>query len=136
MSGSGQCLCGAVKFTAEGMDPHIHACHCTMCRGWNSGPMMGVNVASVTFEGEESIKRYASSEWAERGFCQECGSSLFYHLKEPSMYTMSMGAFDDDSQFSVHGEIYIDEKPDGYNLAGDHPRLTGAEFLASIGQPQ
>ena len=37
---------------------------------------------------------------------------------------------------AVHGwsgEIYIDEKPGGYDFAGEHPRLTGEEFMQSIG---
>ena len=133
MSVTGKCLCGAVKFSAEEIDPHVHACHCSMCRGWTGGPMLGASVGSISFAGEEHIKRYASSDWAERGFCSECGSSLFYHLKEPGMYIMATGCFDDAELFSLAGEIYVDEKPSGYNFAGDHSRLTGAEFMASVG---
>ena len=94
--------------------------------------MLGASVESITFNGEDNIKRYASSMWAERGFCGECGSSLFYHLKEPGMYIMATGCFDDAEQFTVTGEIFVDEKPSGYNFAGDHPRLTGEEFMASM----
>lgn len=133
MSSTGKCLCGAVTFSADGVDPHVHACHCSICRGWNGGPMLAASVTSVSFTGEAAIKRYRSSDWAERGFCRECGSNLFYHLLEPGMYIMSMGMFDDQAQFNVAGEIYIDEKPASYNFAGDHPRMTGAEFMASQG---
>ena len=97
--------------------------------------MLAASVESITFQGEDKIKIFSSSEWAERGFCTECGTSLFYHMKEPSMYIMATGAFDDPEQFQLAGEIYVDEKPSGYNFAGDHPRQTGEEFLASIGQP-
>ncbi len=135
MSATGKCLCGAVKFAAESVDAHVHACHCSMCRGWTGGPMLAATVQNITFEGEAHIKRFASSEWAERGFCTECGTSLFYHLKEPGMYMMATGTFDNSEQFGLAGEIYVDEKPSGYNFAGDHPRLTGEEFLASINAP-
>jgi hypothetical protein len=30
------------------------------------------------------------------------------------------------------GEIFVDNKPAGYAFAGDHPRLTEAEFLAQF----
>ena len=133
---TGTCLCGAVRFTATGIDPHIHACHCTMCRTWSGGPGMAVNVGSVEFESEEAISRYASSDWAERGFCSRCGSNLFYHLKEPGQMMMWAGTFTDASAFKLDGEIYIDEKPPGYDFAGDHSRLTAAEFLASMGAPE
>jgi len=103
-----------------------------MCRGWSGSPMLAASVGSVQFQGEENIKRYSSSEWAERGFCSECGSNLFYWLKEADRYIMCTGAFDDQSVFELVGEIYIDEKPPGYDFAGDHPRQTGAEFMASL----
>jgi hypothetical protein len=79
MSGkSGGCLCRAVRFVAEGVEMEHHACHCGMCRKWAGGaPFFGAAVQSVVFSGPELV-RYASSEWAERGFCRVCGTSLFY----------------------------------------------------------
>lgn len=134
MTVAGRCLCGAVTFEAEGVETHIHSCHCNICRNWSGGPMMAAAVASVAYQGEEAIKRYASSEWAERGFCVECGSNLFYRLKEADHYILCAGTFDDESIFELAGEIFVDEKPAGYNFAGDHPRQTGAEFMASLEQ--
>jgi hypothetical protein len=136
MSATGKCLCGAVTFTADDVETHVHACHCGMCRKWTGGPMQAAQVGKVEFAGADNIKTYASSDWAERGFCAECGSTLFYRLKEPQMYMIATGAFDDAEQFSLAGEIYIDEKPSGYSFAGDHPRMTGAEFMASMGMPE
>jgi len=133
MEMSGKCLCGAVRFTAENVETGAHCCHCSMCRTWSGGPAMSVGVGSVQFEGEANITRYASSAWAERGFCSRCGSHLFYRVKEPEQYVMWLGAFEDQTPFGLAGEIYIDDKPASYDLAGDHPRVTGAEFLASIG---
>ena len=51
----------------------------------------------VTFEGEENISVFESSEWAERGFCKECGSHLFYRLKATHQYIMPAGLFDEDT---------------------------------------
>lgn len=132
MTMTGECLCGAVKFEAEDVETHHHACHCDTCRHW-SGPAMAASVGKVTFQGEDNIKAYQSSDWAERGFCQECGTHLFYRLKETGQTIIWVGAFDDKSPFKLSGEIYIDSKPDGYAFQGDHPRLTQKEFLESIG---
>ncbi len=96
--------------------------------------MLAVDVGSVTFTGEEHLKRYTSSEWADRGFCTECGSNLFYFLKPRAMYIMCAGCFDDEEQFALSGEIFIDEKPAGYNFAGEHPRQTGEELMASLNE--
>ena len=131
---SGKCLCGAVSFVAEGVDPELHACHCSMCRNWAGSPLLAAAVNKISFEGESHIKRFASSDWAERGFCDTCGTSLFYYLKEADHYIVCTGSFADQSQFKLHGEIFIDEKPASYSFAGDHPRLTGAEFMARFEQ--
>lgn len=132
MSHAGRCLCGAVTFTAQGVATELHGCHCSMCRRWSGGSVLAAEVKSVAFEGAEHLRRYDSSEWAERGFCEYCGSNLFYRLKASDQYMMSMGAFDDQSEFRLVGEIFVDEKPPGYAFSGEHPRQTGAEFLASL----
>jgi hypothetical protein len=43
-----------------------------------------------------------------------------------------VGAFDDPAPFRLVREICIDHRPEGYAFAGDHPRLTEAETLASF----
>ena len=132
MSMSGSCLCGSVKFIAEDVETDIQSCHCGMCRKWSGASALAASVGSISFTGAEHISRYNSSAWAERGFCVKCGTNLFYRLKETDHYVMWTGAFDDQSVFKLVGEIFIDEKPDGYDFSGDHPRLTGAEFMASL----
>lgn len=132
---TGHCLCGAVTFTATEVDVHVHSCHCGMCRRWSGGPAMSASVGSVRFDGEDKIGTFASSAWAERGFCTACGTNLFYRMPQQGMTMMWIGAFDDLSSFELAGEIYVDDKPEFYSLAGDHPRQTGKEFLASIGMP-
>lgn len=130
MSGTGGCLCGAVRFTVESFETEHHVCHCGMCRRWTGGPVFATVASGVTFEGDDHLGRYDSSEWAERGFCKRCGSSLFYRLKSKDVYAMSVGAFDDSSPFKVVGEIYVDAQPPGYAFAGRLERLTEAETIA------
>lgn len=132
MNATGRCLCGAVSFTAEDIETDIHTCHCSMCRRWTGGPAFAAAVGKVTFDDETHISRYDSSTWAERGFCNRCGTNLFYRMKAPDQYVLWMGTFDDPAPFRVTGEIFIDEKPAAYALAGEHPRLTGAEFMAVL----
>ena len=132
MAMTGKCLCGAVKFSAEGVTTNFSACHCGMCRRWSGAPFMAVRTKSVTFEGEEHIGRYVSSDWAERGFCKTCGTTLFYYLKPISKHMMSVGVFDDQTPFKMALEIFHDQKPEGYAFAGDHPRWT--EAMARTGR--
>ena len=103
-----------------------------MCRRWAGSPFFAASAQGVRFEGEENVSVYNSSDWAERGFCKVCGSNLFYRLKGPGLYYMSVGIFDEPTQFALSREIFIDTKPDGYEFAGDHPRRTAAEVIAEF----
>ena len=134
---NGRCLCGAVRFSAEHVEVEHHACHCGMCRRWSGGgPLFAATAKGVRFEGEDHVGRYRSSDWAERGFCKTCGTTLFYFLLPTKEYAMSVGAFDEHSAFRLVREICIDRKPAGYELAGDHPRWTEAETFARLTPPE
>jgi hypothetical protein len=130
---SGRCLCGKVSFTAQGVISHHHACHCDMCRRWAGGPAFAAAVEALSWQGDENISRYSSSEWGERGFCRECGTHLFFHYKPDDSYYVNVGAFDDDSDFQLVGEIYIDKQPPGYRFSEGLERMTGDDFLARYG---
>ncbi len=101
-----------------------------MCRRLAGSPLLAASAEGVSFTGDGSIGLFDSSDWAERGFCKNCGSGLFYRLKETGGYHIPVGLFDDQSAFRVKGEIFIDRKPPGYDFAGDHPRLNEAETFA------
>ncbi len=126
----GQCLCGAVTVEATPKRPHVEACHCVMCRRWGGGAFLGVQCGQdVSFTGEEHIARYASSDWAERGFCQQCGSNLFYRFMPADTYSLTAGLFAEDDGLTLGEQIFIDEKPCYYDFAQDTPKKTGAEVI-------
>jgi hypothetical protein len=103
-----------------------------MCVRWSAGPFLSVSTTGTSFVGEEDLVVFDFSDWAERGFCKKCGTILFYRLKERDGHEMSTGTFDDSTLFKMVGEIFVDEKPGGYDFTGDHPRLTGAEAIAKF----
>ena len=136
MEGSGSCLCGATRFTAKSTSIKVGACHCSMCRKWGGGPLMAVNCGTdVSFEGEDNLSTFSSSEWAERGFCKKCGSNLFYKLKDSGQYIMSAGLFDDQGRFVFDEQVFIDEKPSFYTFANETENMTGAEVFAKYAPP-
>lgn len=82
----GGCLCGAIRFEVNGPSNWCAHCHCTICQQahgaafvtWVGVPRKNVNLA----KGEDQLKWHPSSESAERGFCTECGSTLFFRGRE------------------------------------------------------
>ena len=85
--------------------------------------------SDVSFSGEDNISIFNSSDWAERGFCKNCGSHLFYRFKEASLHMMPVGLFKDDSKFVFKKEVFIEEKPHYYRFANDTEDMTGDELV-------
>jgi len=99
---------------------------------------MGLEVppGGVTWEGEEHIATYQSSEWAARGFCKICGSSLFWRLTAEGpmqgLLSLSAGSLDSHDGLAFDTEVYIDQKPTSYAFAGDRKRMTEADVMAMV----
>lgn len=130
-TGHGRCLCGNVEVTANTMNREFDACHCRMCRKWTGGPLLAVDCGTdVTFSGKEHIGVYDSSEWAERGFCKNCGTHLFYRLKGNNQYIIPLGLFENADDLVFANQIFIDQKPVYYAFSNDTHNMTGAEVFA------
>ena len=89
----------------------------------------------VTFDAEEALVWFRSSDQGERGFCSRCGTSLFWRLAEDpaAMTVVSAEALDDAEDLTLERHIYIDAKPARYDFVGDQPRITEAELMAELG---
>lgn len=135
---SGRCLCGACTFTArfEG-DAAARVCHCGMCRHWSGGMFIAAQaLAAPVFAEGAPVGVYASSGWGERVFCRDCGASLMWRSTDGAHHSVSVQCFDDAGRFPVQTEIFIDEKPASYALAGSHLTMTGAEVMAMYAPQQ
>ncbi len=130
---TGRCLCGTISYHAS-VKPHdVAACHCSMSRRWLGGILLAVSAeGEVEFSAPGAISTYRSSEGAERRFCSHCGSNLFYRLVESGDYILCTGAFDDQVQFALSEQIFIDEKPHWYEFANRTLVRTGAEMIAAF----
>jgi len=90
---------------------------------------------NVSFEGEDNIKIYNSSKWAERGFCKKCGSHLFYRLKDSKQHMIAVGLFDDQAHFVFDTQVFIDRKPSFYSFENKTNNMTEKEIFEMYGSP-
>jgi hypothetical protein len=131
---TGGCLCGAIRYTIETEKTELGACSCEQCRRQTGSLLVSLDASAeaVAFtKGEPAV--YTSSSWAERGFCRDCGSTLFYRVtagKSAGYTAMAAGTLDSLDGLSVSHEVFADGTGGAYTLAGDHERLTGAETMA------
>lgn len=92
---TGGCQCGAVRFRVERLGRST-ICHCRMCQkafGSFFGPLV-TSHGVVWTRGTPSWFR--SSDRAERGFCNACGTPLAYQTDgDDESVELAIGAFDD-----------------------------------------
>lgn len=131
---TGGCLCGAARFTAVLEKPEFGACHCGMCRKFSGGAFLAAETREMRFEDDSAVALYKSSDWAERGFCRSCGSSLFYRMTASGpaqgVHHFAVGALDDLDGLTMTSEIFIDRKPNAYAFSGERLRMTETEVMA------
>jgi len=129
----GKCLCGTITLSTPDRKS-LDACHCGMCRRWGGGPALMIACGSdVQIDSVDRLKVYKSSEWAERAFCGECGTHIFYRLLPSNEYYLPAGLFQDDGiEFEFKEQIFIDIKPSYYEFANQTLNMTEAEVFAKF----
>jgi hypothetical protein len=129
----GACLCGAVTIATKTMSLRAGACHCSSCRRWSAGPFLNVDCGSeVIVEGDE-LAIYDSSDWAERGFCKKCGSSLFYRFKKSGKHMVSAALFGEVPELTMTHQVFVDQRPSYYEFSQETKMMTGPEVFALFG---
>ena len=127
---TGRCLCGAVTITVTAMRSEVDICHCAMCQRWGGAFYAGVKGEAADVTGEDVVTVYRSSPWAERAFCGTCGSNLWYRFLPTGGRSFLAGLFDLPSGFGIEQQIFVDEKPDWYDIVQESPTKTGPEVIA------
>jgi hypothetical protein len=122
---TGSCLCGGVAYEVEGPLREVIGCHCTQCRK-QTGHYMAATAAKLgkfRIIRDKGLRWYRSSDMAERGFCQICGSTLFWQGKGRDYVAIAAGTVDGETGQRIAGHIFCADKGDYYDIAdGDYQR--------------
>ena len=110
---SGQCHCGAIRYSMSTAVQHHALCHCSDCRRHAGAPMVGwalVNQDEIEITGAPKI--YASSEHGRRHFCGECGTGLFYTSEAifPGQIDVQSATLDDPGLIPAQVQIQTAER--------------------------
>lgn len=125
----GRCLCGHVQFEIHGDLRDIVNCHCSKCRKFhgNYGAYTSVKVENLTITEQKGLKWYESptdeTDNVRRGFCSECGSSLFWHPKDRPTISIAAGSLDSPTNLKTIGHIWCSQLPGFYQIKDDLPQF-------------
>lgn len=137
---SGGCQCGAVRFHAAELRDNAHVCHCRMCQKSSGGLFadgVGVRHEHLTWtRGKPS--EFFSSDHAARGFCNRCGTPLYYRTVGGPHVSITIGSFDTPHAVPIRREMGLEGRhpslqpiPDAEQL-GTTEEADGAEAVAAI----
>jgi hypothetical protein len=121
---TGGCLCGAVRYEATGELRGVVLCHCAMCRRTHGHFAAYTAARKSAFRLVESrgLKWYASSARARRGFCGECGASLFWDADDRDTISLAAGTLDAPTGLATILQIHTASAGDYYELPAGVPK--------------
>jgi hypothetical protein len=120
------CLCGAVRFTLPGPAGAITACHCSQCRRLSGhySASFDVEERDVRHAPTGSLGEYETPGGGRRGFCRDCGSSLWFRAADGA-FSVEAGAVDGPTGGRLADHIFTADKGDYYTLDDGLPQSPG-----------
>jgi hypothetical protein len=121
---SGGCLCGAVRYRIRGALRGVIACHCSQCRRTSGhyAAMTSAPSANITLTSSDGLVWFRSSDTAERGFCNACGSNLFWRQVGDDATSITAGTLDTPTNLTVEQHIFVADKSDYYTIDDGAPQ--------------
>jgi hypothetical protein len=127
MAHRGSCLCQRVTYEIVGELTDVLNCHCSMCRKLHAAAFRTrakVNAKDWrTLTGEQFIKFHESSPGERKGFCSECGSSLFTKFDaNPDVLGFPLGTLDTDPGVKAMRHVFVGSKAPWFDITDDLPQ--------------
>lgn len=108
---AGGCLCGAVRYSADGEPLNERICHCRLCQkaiGAAFNARILFRAEDVTLNGP--VGRFRSSREVIRGFCMQCGTTVTSERPQMHFVGLTAGSLDDPSVFRPAMHIWTSSR--------------------------
>ena len=132
---SGSCYCGSVRFSIEAPFGGSAHCHCSMCRRAHGAAFVSWLVTMTerfSLESDSSLRWFASSEQSERGFCNTCGTTLFFRSSVcPGETHVTLASLEEGHGVTPELHCFTDHSVSWAPISDDLPRYDStSEALA------
>lgn len=115
---TGGCACGGVRYEVRGPLRDVIACHCVQCRR-TSGHFVAATACrrpAFNLLNGATLKWYVAVPGFRRGFCSECGSSLFFEEEGGERVSIAAGSLDQPQGLTIAAHIFASEAGDYYEI--------------------
>jgi hypothetical protein len=116
-----------VRYEVRGPLRQVVNCHCGQCRKFHGhyGAYSNVATKAISITGYRNLKWYRSSSFARRGFCKECGSSLFWERLRSGTISIAAGTLDAPTRLRTIRHIFVAHMGDYYRITDKLQKLPG-----------
>jgi hypothetical protein len=121
----GSCLCKNIVFEIFNECRFSVLCHCTKCQKSNAefSNYTKVKKENLKFLKKKNLKWFFSSKKFKRGFCSNCGSSLFFQSRlSNEEIAISSGSL--NSKVPVKGHIFYKDKKSNLSFPKIHKKFS------------
>ncbi|CAB3695514.1 GFA family protein [Trinickia soli] len=120
---TGGCLCGACRYTSDGTPLNVRACHCRQCQKATGSafyarvimPLDGLHVSGP-------VSWYDAESGLRRGFCSQCGSTLFSARPSAGTVGIALGSLDEPDRFEPTEHIWTSRKQAWLSIDDGRPQ--------------
>ncbi len=115
---TGGCLCEGVRYRTVGDLRDVINCFCSQCRKTTGHHFAATSCSLDRFEllQESTLHWYVSSSKARRGFCNRCGSSLFWQRNGADYISITAGTLDKPTGLKTTSNIFVEDMGDYHDL--------------------
>ena len=119
-----KCLCGNISFKTSGYHRDVQNCHCVQCLKTHGhhAAYSKVEEKDLKFLSKKSLKWFKSSKRAKRGFCSNCGASIFFKVIGTNSVCIAAGIFNNPTKLKTSIEIFTKGKSDYYKINSKLPK--------------
>jgi hypothetical protein len=130
VTATGGCLCGEVRYEIRGPLRHIINCHCSKCRRFHGhiGAYTSVRREHLALVRQDGLKWFRSvtdeTPNVHRGFCRECGASLFWDARgSGANIAVAAGSLDAPAGLKTIGHVWVSQKAEYYDITDGLPQF-------------
>jgi hypothetical protein len=134
---TGGCLCGSVRYEVTGALRAVVACHCTQCRRMTGHYLAATAARSRNFQllSQTALKWFEASPTARRGFCANCGSTLFWEPHGRDYISIAAGSLDETRGLRTVCHIHVADKGAYYEIEAHVPQMPDGNFNVPLPAP-
>ena len=115
---TGGCMCGQVRYQVRGALRDVLCCHCEQCRR-SSGHFVAATAcrkANFQLLQQDTLKWFSIKAGERRGFCDACGSRLFFEALNGERISIAAGTLDQPQGLKIAAHIFAAKAGDYYRI--------------------